>query len=88
MVMIGRFSSDDPAWREPWDRETEPANDDGDWAALDPRPRRVPERRANERQRDTRSRSKSESDPKKLDAARRESSANSPSRNDAPPPDA
>jgi hypothetical protein len=46
MVMLGRFSSDDPGWREPWDRDTEPANDDGDWAAFDPRPRRVARRRS------------------------------------------
>ena len=37
MVMIGRFSSDDPGWREPWDREPERVNDDGDWVGLDPR---------------------------------------------------
>lgn len=41
MVMIGRFSSDDPGWREPWDRETSAANDDSDWPDLDPRPTRT-----------------------------------------------
>lgn len=40
MVMIGRFSSDDPGWREPWDREPERSQDDADWAGLDPRPRK------------------------------------------------
>jgi hypothetical protein len=40
MVMIGRFSSDDPGWREPWDREPERKNDDAEWAGLDPRPKR------------------------------------------------
>jgi hypothetical protein len=40
MVMIGRFSSDDPGWREPWDREPDRERDDPDWAGLDPRPRR------------------------------------------------
>jgi hypothetical protein len=40
MVMIGRFSSDDPGWCDPWDREPERSQDDGDWVGLDPRPKR------------------------------------------------
>lgn len=40
MVMIGRFSSDDPGWCDPSDRESERSQDDADWAGLDPRPRR------------------------------------------------
>lgn len=39
MVMIGRFSSDDPGWREPWDREPDRARDDADWDGLNPQPR-------------------------------------------------
>jgi hypothetical protein len=49
MVMIGRFSSDDPGWREPWDRDTEPAGDDADWPDLNPHPRRTTRRGAQQR---------------------------------------
>jgi len=41
MVMIGRFSSDDPGWREPWDREPDRARDDDDWVGLNPRSQRA-----------------------------------------------
>src|SRR5262245_54616573 len=39
MVMIGRFSSDDPSWREPWDREPDRARNDADWDGLNPQAR-------------------------------------------------
>lgn len=54
MVMIGRFSSDDPGWREPSDRDTEPAHDDADWPAAEPRPRRVKRRGSHQHQTQTR----------------------------------
>ena len=31
--------SDDPGWREPWDREPERSRDDADWDGLNPQPR-------------------------------------------------
>lgn len=40
MVMLGRFSSDDPGWREPWDREPD-RNCRDDVPVLNPRPKRA-----------------------------------------------
>lgn len=51
MVMIGRFSSDDPGWREPWERDAAAAKDDADWPDLDPRPRRQAQREPRDRNR-------------------------------------
>lgn len=45
MVMIGRFSSDDPDWREPSSRDSDPMIDVGDWSANDPLCKRRTRRR-------------------------------------------
>jgi hypothetical protein len=69
MVMIGRFSSDDPGWREPWDREPERVNDDADWVGLDPRPRRkAAASRSSQGAKDQRSKGAEGKDPPRSDS--------------------